>query len=346
MKTVPAGRTHRTPLMLVVLTILVLTVAAWTSDAAAPRRVARCLVVHPSGTCRPVLGITAPYPSITSLTQAESRLGHHFRLVHTFHPVTATLPSAYERYVVTHGALLHISIDAYAGTGANRHWVPWRTIANGRYDGLLTRQARSIKGLHVPVLVTFEHEPDQAAKTVRGTPADFVAAWRHVHSIYARVGATNVVWVWVMVGYPGDLQRDLPMWPGNDEVDWVGWDPYDNTGCYATPGTPKSFGEVAMPFLRWWWQTKGTHGIARFKPLMISETGSAVRSGAMTNRTWFASIVPFLRRHTAIRAVSLWDHQAAASKRRAVPSCTFRFDDVPGAIAPFQEMARSPYWLS
>lgn len=333
---------HRT-LQLLLTTVLLLLTTACASDAAAdppaPLRVSRCVTVHPKGTCHPVLGVTPPYPSIASLTVAENRLHHHFRLVHTFHPVTATIPSAYEKYVVTHGALLHVSIDAYAGSGASRHWVTWRSIANHRYDRLLTRQARNIKRLHVPVLLTFEHEPDQAAKTNRGTPADFVAAWRHVHRIYANARVRNVVWVWVMTGWPGNFDRNLRMWPGNSEVDWVGWDPYDTSGCWPSPGKPRSFASVATPFLHWWWSVQGTHGIPRFKPLMISETGSGIRAGAMWNKTWFAGILPFLRKHHAIRAVSLWDHADTTSR------CTFQFDDIASAVTAFHTMARAAYWL-
>ena len=58
------------------------------------------------------------------------------------------------------------------------------------------------------------------------TAAVFIAAWRHVVTLFRSVGVTNVTWLW-------DVNCDLngqypvaPWWPGASYVDWAGIDCY------------------------------------------------------------------------------------------------------------------------
>ena len=93
------------------------------------------------------------------------------------------------------------------------------------------------------------------------TSGDYVAAWRHVHDVFAQVGATNVVWLW-----SPNIIRSLPrvgladLYPGDAYVDWVGL-----TG-YAKPESTAD--AVFQPTI---------NRLRRFttKPLLITETGAA-----------------------------------------------------------------------
>ena len=59
--------------------------------------------------------------------------------------------------------------------------------------------AKAIRRQRWPVVLRFAHEmnghwyPWGAHRT---DPADFVAAWRHIHDVFRTVGATNVIWTW------------------------------------------------------------------------------------------------------------------------------------------------------
>lgn len=95
----------------------------------------------------------------------------------------------------------------------------------------LRAQARGVASIKKPVFVTFEQEANQNAKLSRGSGTDFTAAWRHLHRIYQDEGATNAVWVWVMTGSADNLDRAAQLWPGNDVVDWISWNVYNQSGC-------------------------------------------------------------------------------------------------------------------
>jgi hypothetical protein len=50
--------------------------------------------------------------------------------------------------------------------------------------------------------------------------------WANVEARFAALGVTNAVWVMDYMGFTGwDCMID-DLWPGNDLVDWVLWDPY------------------------------------------------------------------------------------------------------------------------
>ena len=57
-------------------------------------------------------------------------------------------------------------------------------------------------------------------------PSTFVAAWRHVVTVFRGQGADNVTWLWTI---NQDLSNTGPVsswWPGNSYVTWVGIDGY------------------------------------------------------------------------------------------------------------------------
>ena len=61
------------------------------------------------------------------------------------------------------------------------------------------------------------------------SPSEYIAAWRHVHDVFASAGAVNVTWVWQMSTLQGS--HTLPqvlssLWPGARCVAMVGLDGY------------------------------------------------------------------------------------------------------------------------
>jgi beta-mannanase len=59
------------------------------------------------------------------------------------------------------------------------------------------------------------------------TPAQYVAAWKHVHDLFTKAGATNAIWVWCTLesGYTAELKAN---YPGDAYVDRLGFDAYNN----------------------------------------------------------------------------------------------------------------------
>lgn len=111
--------------------------------------------------------------------------------------------------------------------------VALRAIAAGRYDSYLSRYAAAVCALGAPVGLSFGHEMNGSWYSWgyhHVPPGLFVAAWRHIHQVFATHGARRVIWVWSVVrNTPGDSRVSpalRPWWPGGAYVNWVGLDIY------------------------------------------------------------------------------------------------------------------------
>jgi len=109
--------------------------------------------------------------------------------------------------------------------------VSLAAIASGRYDSYLTSYAEAVRSYRGPVILGFGHEMNGSWYSwgYRHTsPADFVAAWRHIVTLFRGLGARNVTWMWtVNVMHAGrSIAQPAPWWPGSKYVTWVGLDGY------------------------------------------------------------------------------------------------------------------------
>jgi hypothetical protein len=81
--------------------------------------------------------------------------------------------------------------------------------------------------------VSFGHEMNgdwYSWGSSRTSPRAFVAAWRHLVTIFRRQGADNVTWLWTVnvIDDPhyGKIPSPARWWPGSAYVTWVGIDGY------------------------------------------------------------------------------------------------------------------------
>jgi mannan endo-1,4-beta-mannosidase len=125
--------------------------------------------------------------------------------------------------VAKHGAVPLVQINP---TG-----VSLASIAAGQYDSYLTTYAEAVGSYRRPVILGFGHEMngDWYSWGYRHTsPAVFVAAWRHIVTVFRGLGVRNVTWLWttnIMVPL-GGIPSPSPWWPGKSYVTWVGIDGY------------------------------------------------------------------------------------------------------------------------
>ena len=161
----------------------------------------------------------------------ESLIGRKFDIDNHFYSWTNPIPTDLERWDLANGRIPLIT------------WQPTNGIApinNGSQDGLITTTASSIKALGRPVFLRWGHEMngnwypwDGTHNNDPGTtdgPSKYIQAWRRIHDIFVRAGATNVVWVWE----PNNESVPNASWnsfasyyPGDSYVDWVGVDGYN-----------------------------------------------------------------------------------------------------------------------
>jgi mannan endo-1,4-beta-mannosidase len=104
-------------------------------------------------------------------------------------------------------------------------------IAAGQYDAYLRSYASEVKAFGGRVILSFGHEMNghwYSWGYRHTSPAVFVAAWRHIVTVFRKVGARNVTWLWtVNVMHPrGGIPSPARWWPGSSYVNWVGIDGY------------------------------------------------------------------------------------------------------------------------
>jgi len=106
-------------------------------------------------------------------------------------------------------------------------------IASGKYDGYLSAYAEAVRAYRHPVILSFGHEMNGNWSTwgyQHTPPAVFVAAWRHIVTLFRALGAKNVTWLWTVNiinnTQSGKIPSPVPWWPGSKYVNWVGIDGY------------------------------------------------------------------------------------------------------------------------
>lgn len=186
-------------------------------------------------------------------------------------------------------------------------WEPWSTtmakIASGASDTYLNSYANAIRSLNVPVAISFGHEFNgnwYPWGTTGTTAADFVAAWKHIHDVFAAAGATNVIWIWD----PNDIWPvpDVQLkqyYPGDAYVDWVGV-----TGYWSQSG-PNTYGTLYLPTL------EEVRGFTE-KPFIIAET--AVEAGSDEQRS-LQDLIGAVEQHSDILGFVWYDYNKGGDWR-------------------------------
>ena len=141
-------------------------------------------------------------------------------------------------------------------------------IAAGGYDGYLRSYADSVRDFGQPVVIGFGHEmnaPWYSWGYGNLPPPTFVAAWRHIVTLFRGQGADNVTWLWTLQADEPGTGPVASWWPGAAYVTWVGIDGY----YYRPSDTFASvFGQTIA-------QVRAFTG----KPLLVSETAVGPEAG-------------------------------------------------------------------
>jgi Glycosyl hydrolase family 26 len=137
-------------------------------------------------------------------------------------------------------------------------------IAAGDDDGYLRTYADSVRIYGHSVVIGFAHEMNATWYQwgyTRTPAATFVAAWRHIVSLFREQGADNVTWLWTIQADQHGTGPIQSWWPGDSYVTWVGID-----GYYREP--TNTFQNVFLPTIT---QVRGFTQ----KPILLSETAVA-----------------------------------------------------------------------
>jgi mannan endo-1,4-beta-mannosidase len=207
-----------------------------------------------------VKGVPASYDSVTAFTNAT---GARPDLVMYYSGWYVPFPVRFATTAANNGAVPLVQMDP----DKKGKKISIAGIASGRYDGYLSAYAEAVRAYHHPVILSFGHEMNgwwSSWGNTHTSPAAFVAAWRHIVTLFRELGAGNVTWLWTVNiindARSGNIPSPSLWWPGSSYVTWVGID-----GYYLKPNW--QFAPLFGPTIR-------TVRALTGDPILIAETGA------------------------------------------------------------------------
>lgn len=255
-------------------------------------------------------------PEAAEVSRFEKELGRKLDIVQTYRGWDEPVPKDPGLLNGTHYLLL-----SWRGGDT-------REIATTREDRLIRERAREIKATGKPIFLRWEDGMDETSAAVRRrihSPADYVAAWKHLREIFRQEKVDNVAWVWCPTAKGFGADNAPAHYPGDDQVDWICANVYPG-GNYDY----RDLSEAAKLFLQWAKQ--------RPKPIMVGEFG-APRSYGGRRAEWLRNAAEHLQ-SPQIKAVVYYNSDADSDRRRLQFSVT---GDRP-ALSALRELATTPFF--
>jgi hypothetical protein len=235
-------------------------------------------------------GTEAPW-DMNAVASFEQMAGKPISLLHFSSPFAncSTTPCSYYAFPWTpfnniraHGSIPFFSWGSESIPGSlNEPDFQLADVTGGAYDSYIRAFATRAREWGHPFFLRFDWEMNGNwfpwSEQANGNgPGQYVAAWRHVHDIFASVGATNATWVWCPYVDPNSTLQSLgSLYPGDAYVDWTCLDGY-NWGPNATP--PRTWRSFNYLFNSTYHQITDT--IAPSKPILVGETASSEYGGS------------------------------------------------------------------
>jgi hypothetical protein len=254
-----------------------------------------------------------------AVEKLERDLGRKIDIDHNFYPWDSEFPTDLERWDLKQDRVPMIS---WNGRGAYAS-----DIAAGKHDPLIVDRAVRVKNLKKPVLIRWFWEMDGKNKSEWAqSPADYIAAWRHIVDTFKDKGAKNVSWVWCPNASAFDDGSAQAFYPGDGYVDWICGDGYN-----WAPGRPndrwESFSDIFRGFYGW--------ASKQGKPLMVGEFGVQERQ-AGEKADWIRNVgVALKSEFPLIRAVVYFN---------ANQKYDWRIDSSPSSIEAFKVVANDRWF--
>jgi hypothetical protein len=260
----------------------------------------------------------------------ESAMGRRLAIDHHFYPWLSPFPTWREAWDRQHG---RIPMDTWNGATS-------ASINDGSFDALIRSRAAKVRSFRRPILIRLLPEMDATVKTaITGTPARFIAAWRHVVRIFRARGATNAIWVWCPNAFHFAGHVSQRYYPGDAYVGWIcadgyNWSPRTPSGASTTRWT--SFHDEFASFYRW--------GSRRGKPLMVGETGAQEYPGIPGRKAnWIGGMGSAVRhRFPKIKALVWYD--AIGGSNQGSLSFNWRLNTSAAALHAWVKLGRLPWF--
>jgi hypothetical protein len=250
---------------------------------------------------------------VRDVRSMEERVGRKFATTHHRLPWTNDLNNKFTRWSVATDHRPIISWFARTKSGP----VSWRAIAEGRHDGWITNQARSLRSLGGRGYMCFHKEPED-----EGSPGDWKAAYQRVHRIFQNTGVSGYRWLIVLTA--ATYQKgQAGLWLPN-AYDGLGVDGYNRHRCFGVDW--RSFGKVFAP--------SRNFARAKGKSMSIIESGCVERNAGEKAR-WLRE---------ARETIKSWPEIKLFSYNHEVTDCNYLLTSSQSSFDAFKAMGRDRYF--
>ncbi len=257
------------------------------------------------------LGVFEPGapPSYDPVADFSQALGKQPNLVGYYSGWAEPFETSFAQVIHQHRAIPFVQIDpTFASISA---------IAAGVYDDYLQLYADSVRAYGHPVVIGFGHEMNAPWYPwgYGHVPAStFVAAWKHIITVFRGEGTDNVTWLWTINADGPTTGKIASWWPGDPYVTWVGID-----GYYFNP---------TDTFTKVFGRTISQVRALTAKPILLSETAVGLSGAQYTN---IGNLFTWLRRDGLLGLV-WYDHD----QTHGLNAQNWRLEDSPPAEAAFR----------
>lgn len=184
-----------------------------------------------------------------------------------------------------------------------------RDISAGRYDEHLHTLAATLRTIEGPILIRVMHEMDIPGLYAWSgqPPAEYIAAYEHIHALLRREALGNLIWIWSPAGNPGCTEY----YPGSAYADLIAFtalssQAFNQSGAV---GRPETFVEVAAE--------KYARLATLGKPLLVSEAGISGETDQQD--AWLRGMFAALDNYPDLRGVIYYNDYNAINALVPVP---------------------------
>jgi mannan endo-1,4-beta-mannosidase len=230
-------------------------------------------------------GLPESYAGISAFTAAT---GVRPGLVMYYSGWHERFQEGFAREAARHGAVPLVQIEP---TG-----VSLAAIAAGGYDRYLRSYAASVKAFGGQVILSFGHEMNgywYSWGYRHTSPTTFVAAWRHLVTVFRQQGVGNVRWLWTVniIDAHGGILPPARWWPGGSYVNLVGLDGYylRHAWTFASLFGPTIKAVRALTLDKILITETGAPN-ARGQPARVADLFAGIRAYGLLGFVWFDTV--------------------------------------------------------
>ena len=245
-----------------------------------------------------------------------------------------------------HGAIPVLDWGPWvAGAGPDQPDFRLNAVVSGVHDAYVLEWANAAKTWGHPFFLRFGWEMNGdwkypwSEQLNANRPGDYVAAWRHVHDLFAQAGATNVTWVWCPNVTDPTTTPLAGLYPGEAYVDWVclsGYNFYESWISFDSLFTGRG--------LSWLGPSYGdVLSLAPTKPVLVVTGSVEGGDGGAKKAAWITDLlsVQLPRQFTQVAGVVWFNWDGEDSRYATLP-----LESSAAALAAFAAAIQSDFYAS